>query len=119
MQSRLENRRPNFPRTWLTPPPSVSSSSAISITAGGSSQDEVRSVLAQLTADLPGFDLDSDVVFPAARHRAAIGAFIVPGLAAAALIGVPFIPADVIALATESFPEPPPRRGQVHPPRKE
>ncbi|MDQ1053122.1 hypothetical protein QE394_001050 [Arthrobacter sp. SORGH_AS 212] len=75
----------------------------ISITAGGSSEDEVRSVLAQVTAGLPGFDLDSDVTFPATRHRAAVGAFIAPALAAAALIGVPFIPAEVTALAPAAF----------------
>jgi hypothetical protein len=75
----------------------------ISITAGGSSKDEVRSVPAQVTAGLPGFDLDSDVTFPATRHRAAIGAIIAPALAAAALIGVPFIPADVTALAPAAF----------------
>lgn len=75
----------------------------VSITAGGSSQDEVRSLLAQVTAGLPGFDLDSEVSFPATRHPAAVGAFIAPALAAAALIGVPFIPADVIELAPAAF----------------
>lgn len=75
----------------------------ISITAGGSSEDEVRSVLAQVTAGLPGFDLDSAVTFPATRHRAAVGAFIAPVPAAAALIGVPFIPAEVTSLAPAVF----------------
>ncbi|WP_181037495.1 hypothetical protein [Arthrobacter sp. ZGTC412] len=49
------------------------------------------------------FDLDSDVSFPAVRHHAAVAVFIAPVLAAVGLTGVPFVPADVVALTPAAF----------------
>ncbi|WP_237740792.1 type IV secretory system conjugative DNA transfer family protein [Crystallibacter crystallopoietes] len=67
----------------------------MTITAGGSSREEVRSMLHQVTAGLPGFDLDSDVVFPARRHRFVFGLAVGALLAAATLFGLPQIPYEL------------------------
>ncbi|NKR12477.1 MULTISPECIES: hypothetical protein [unclassified Paenarthrobacter] len=66
----------------------------VSITAGGSSREEVTSLLSQVTAGLPGFDLDSGVRF-APKHHGLL--FALPAgllLAAATLFGLPMIPAE-------------------------
>ncbi|WP_216353876.1 hypothetical protein [Arthrobacter sp. SRS-W-1-2016] len=96
------NRERKFYAPWLanrlgTAVPTHHSTSpnvvVASITAGGSSREEVTSLLSQVTAGLPGFDLDSGVRFAPARHPLFLG--LPAGLlfAAATLFGLPMIPA--------------------------
>lgn len=66
----------------------------VSITAGGSSREEVTSLLSQVTAGLPGFDLDSGVQFAPKRHGLALGLPAGLVLAAATLFGLPQVPAE-------------------------
>ena len=70
----------------------------VSITAGGASRDEVTSLLAQVTAGLPGFDLDTKVRFAPTRSRALLGLPAGILLAAATLFGLPQLRADIAAL---------------------
>lgn len=69
----------------------------VSITAGGSSTEEVTSLLSQVTAGLPGFDLDSGVQFAPARHSLFLGLPAGLVLAAATLFGLPRLPAEYAA----------------------
>ncbi|WP_138418668.1 type IV secretory system conjugative DNA transfer family protein [Sinomonas gamaensis] len=71
----------------------------VSVMAGGPSEDEVASILAQLAAAMPGFDLDTEVVFPRTRSRLRFGAPIAALLALAAIIGVPMVPDTMWAYA--------------------
>lgn len=73
------------------------SAMVVTITAGGSSRDEVKSLLAQVTAGMPGFDLDSQVRFAPTRSRALLGLPIGIALALATLFGLPQLPADIAA----------------------
>ncbi|NVM96115.1 type IV secretory system conjugative DNA transfer family protein [Arthrobacter wenxiniae] len=66
----------------------------VSITEGASSRDEVTSLLSQVTAGLPGFDLDSGVRFAPRHHRFLAGLPAGLAAAAAALLGLPHIPAE-------------------------
>lgn len=66
----------------------------VAITAGGSSREEVTSLLSQVTAGLPGFDLDSGVQFAPKRHGLALGLPAGLVLAAATLFGLPQVPAE-------------------------
>lgn len=65
---------------------------AVTITAGGSSRDEVRALLNQVTAAMPGFDLDSETRFPARFNTAAAGLPAGLAFAAALLFGLPAAP---------------------------
>ncbi len=67
---------------------------AVTITAGGSSREEVTSLLSQVTAGLPGFDLDSGVRFAARHHTAVFGLPVGLALAAATLFGLPHLPTE-------------------------
>lgn len=69
------------------------------ITAGGPGEAEVEALLAQVAAGLPGFDLETETVFPRTRHRAWAGLPAALALAAAAVIGVPLVPAAAWAYA--------------------
>ncbi|ACL42187.1 hypothetical protein Achl_4236 (plasmid) [Pseudarthrobacter chlorophenolicus A6] len=66
----------------------------VSITAGGSTKDEVTSLLSQVTAGLPGFDLDSGVKFAPTKHALFFGLPVGLLLAAATLFGLPQLPAE-------------------------
>ncbi|MET4143824.1 type IV secretory system conjugative DNA transfer family protein [Arthrobacter sp. UYCo732] len=66
----------------------------VSITAGGSSKEEVTSLLSQVTAGLPGFDLDSGVRFAPTKHALFFGLPAGLALAAATLFGLPLLPAE-------------------------
>jgi hypothetical protein len=66
----------------------------VTITAGGSTQEEVTSLLSQVTAGLPGFDLDSGVRFAPKQHALFFGLPIGLILAAATLFGLPQVPAE-------------------------
>ncbi|WP_427019361.1 hypothetical protein ACQCSX_21965 (plasmid) [Pseudarthrobacter sp. P1] len=69
----------------------------VSIAAGGNSREEVTSLLSQVTAGLPGFDLDSGVRFAPKRHALFLGLPIGLVLAAATLFGLPQVPAAYAA----------------------
>jgi hypothetical protein len=69
----------------------------VSITAGGSSKEEVTSLLSQVTAGLPGFDLDSGVRFAPTKHALFFGLPAGLLLAAATLFGLPQLPAEYAA----------------------
>lgn len=108
-------RKPSGPeRKWYTPwlanrlgtaiptHHSVSPNAvAVTITAGGQTRGEVSALLHQVTAGMPGFDLDSEVRFPAARHPVVRGLIAGPLLAALALFGLPvaagYLPAEAAA----------------------
>jgi hypothetical protein len=104
------NRERKFYSTWFahrmgTAVPTHHSTSptalVASITAGASSKDEVRSLLAQITAGLPGFDLDSNVRFAARRSPVLYGAAAGLALSLATLFGTGLLPEparDVISL---------------------
>lgn len=69
----------------------------VTITAGGATRDEVRSLLSQVTAGMPGFDLDTEVRF-ARRRPAAVAAGAAGALACiAAAIALPQLPAAAAA----------------------
>lgn len=68
---------------------------AATITAGGSSRADVEALLHQMTAGMPGFDLDSSVVFPARFHSAAAGLPAGLILAAATFFGQPYLPPNI------------------------
>lgn len=65
---------------------------AVTITAGGATRADVSALLHQVTAGMPGFDLDSDVIFPARFHTAAAGLPAGLILAAGTLLGTPYLP---------------------------
>lgn len=70
----------------------------VSIAAGGATRDEVKALLAQVTAGLPGFDLETGVHFAPTRSKALLGLPAAAVLAAGALIGLPMVPADIAAI---------------------
>lgn len=70
----------------------------VSISAGGPTRDDVRTLLAQVTAALPGFDLDTTVRFARRRNAAFYAGAAGAALSLAAAIGLPMLPADVAAL---------------------
>jgi hypothetical protein len=70
---------------------------AVTITAGGSSKDEVHALLNQVTAGMPGFDLDSEARFLPRYSRTVVGLPAGLVLAAALLFGLPAVP-DVAAM---------------------
>ncbi|GAA1114016.1 type IV secretory system conjugative DNA transfer family protein [Arthrobacter flavus] len=74
---------------------------AMTITAGGSTKDEVRALLHQVTAGMPGFDLDSDISFRRARHRASVLLPIGLLLAAATIFGIPYLPGEIKEMVSE------------------
>ncbi|WP_230854512.1 type IV secretory system conjugative DNA transfer family protein [Arthrobacter terrae] len=78
------------PTHHSTSPTSV----VVSITAGGSSKAEVTSLLSQVTAGLPGFDLDSGVRFAPKHHGLLFGFPLGLVLAAATMFGLPQLPAE-------------------------
>lgn len=97
------NRERKFYTPWLgnrmgTAVPTHHSTSLtavlVSITAGGASKEEVTSLLSQVTAGLPGFDLDSGLKFAPSRHALVLGLPAGLVLAAAALFGLPQLPAE-------------------------
>lgn len=63
----------------------------ISVKAGGSSREEVRSLLTQVAAELPGFDLETTTVFPAARSPLFWGLPAGAALVLATLFGLPLL----------------------------
>ena len=100
------NKERKFYTAWLgnrlgTAVPTHHSTSptaiVVSITAGGSSPEEVTSLLSQVTAGLPGFDLDSGVKFAPTKHALFFGLPIGLLLAAATLFGLPHLPAEYAA----------------------
>lgn len=70
----------------------------VSITAGAATRDEVRALLSQVTAGLPGFDLDTTVRFARPRNAAFYAGGAGAALSLAAALGLPHLPADVAAL---------------------
>lgn len=74
----------------------------VSITAGAATKDEVRALLAQVTAGLPGFDLDTTVRFARRRNAAFYAGAAGAPLSVAAAIGAPILAASLPA-ATEGF----------------
>lgn len=66
----------------------------VSITAGASSPAEVESLLSQITAGLPGFDLDSGVRLAPKHHAVVFGLPVGAVLAAAVLFGLPQLPPE-------------------------
>lgn len=72
---------------------------AVTITAGGTSRDEVRALLHQVAAGMPGFDLDSEASFPGRFSKAAAGLPAGLALAAALIFGLPFAPDVAAALS--------------------
>jgi hypothetical protein len=75
----------------------------VSVTAGGSSREEVTSLLSQVTAGLPGFDLDSGVRFAPTKHALFFGPPAGLLLAAATLFGLPQLPAEYAAYIPASI----------------
>ncbi|WP_138413955.1 hypothetical protein [Sinomonas gamaensis] len=69
------------------------------ITAGGPGEAEVEALLAQVAAGLPGFDLETQTVFPHTRHRAWAGLPVALALAVLAIVGLPLLPDTVWAFA--------------------
>ncbi|GAB2734476.1 hypothetical protein [Sinomonas soli] len=67
---------------------------AVTVTAGAATEDQVRALLVQLAAGMPGFDLGATVEFPRTRHRAWLG---LPAAAALAALAV-FAPSLAAAL---------------------
>ena len=69
----------------------------ISITAGAETAVEVESLLTQVTAELPGFDLETGTRFPSSRHPLfwALPAGVL--LVLATLFGLPHVPAEYAA----------------------
>ncbi|MDQ0261912.1 hypothetical protein [Sinomonas atrocyanea] len=78
---------------------------AVTITAGGSTRDEVRSLLSQVTAGLPGFDLDSQVRFAPRHHGAVLGLPAGVLLAVATIFGLPLLPAQLAAHIPSFLPQ--------------
>ncbi|MCU6481920.1 type IV secretory system conjugative DNA transfer family protein [Arthrobacter sp. A2-55] len=76
----------------------------VSMIAGGASRAEVDSLLLQVTAGLPGFDLDSRVHFPGRFHRALLGLPAGLLLALATLIGAPHLDPAILAQLTPAIP---------------
>lgn len=76
----------------------------VTITAGAATRDEVRALLAQVSAGMPGFDLDTTVRF-ARRRPAAVYAGAAGALASlAAHIGMPHLPAEAAAYLPAGLP---------------
>ena len=63
----------------------------ISVKAGGSSREEVRSLLTQVAAELPGFDLETATSFPASRSPLFWGLPAGAALVLATLFGLPLL----------------------------
>ncbi|MCC3292985.1 type IV secretory system conjugative DNA transfer family protein [Arthrobacter sp. zg-Y1110] len=76
----------------------------ITITAGGESKDVVSSLLSQVTAGLPGFDLDSVVRTPHRFHSAALGLPAGAVLGGGASIGGPMLPDGLAEMIDGSLP---------------
>lgn len=75
------------------------------ITAGGESRDQVRSLLSQVTAGLPGFDLDTQVRFASRHHPAVLGLPAGVLLAVATIFGMPYLPAQLAAHIPSFLPQ--------------
>ena len=75
----------------------------ISVTAGGDSVDEVKSLLGQFTSGMPGFDLDTSVAFPKTRHSSWLGIPAGLALVAATLFGLPAVPAELPGFLTPAL----------------
>lgn len=76
----------------------------VTITAGASTRDEVRALLSQVTAGMPGFDLDTTVRF-ARRRSLAVPIGAAGALASiAANIGLPHLPAEAAAYLPAALP---------------
>lgn len=69
----------------------------VSITAGASTKAEVRALLAQVTAGLPGFDLDTTVRFARPRSAVFYAGATGAALSLAAAIGLPVLAPSVPA----------------------
>lgn len=76
----------------------------VTITAGGASKADVSSLLSQVTAGLPGFDLDSSAHTPLRFHPAALGLPAGGLLGAGAFFGGPMLPGGLPELAASSLP---------------
>lgn len=73
------------------------SSVVISLSAGASTREEVSALLTQVTAELPGFDLETSTRFPAGRSPLFWGLPAGAALVLATLFGLPQIPAEYAA----------------------
>lgn len=74
----------------------------VSITAGAATRDEVRALLSQVTAGLPGFDLATTVRFSRRRNAAFYAGAGGAALSLAAAVGLPMMPADVAAFLPQA-----------------
>ncbi|MCC3299335.1 type IV secretory system conjugative DNA transfer family protein [Arthrobacter caoxuetaonis] len=76
----------------------------VTITAGAESKEAVSSLLSQVTAGLPGFDLDTVVRPPRRFHTAAFGLPAGAAVAGGAAVGGPMLPESLAAVADASLP---------------